>query len=876
MAERVAVIAVHGVGSPPRDSTARALTTLLLEHAPDGVRYEWFTERAQSIATAPVDVGEAPIELSTGRRRGIQRAFTYQAGDRTSLDTDPDVATRPDIAFMRTLLRGYKGRHDAYDTIERIGLRRDEHGETEVHVFEMHWADLSRLGSGLVRVLGAVYQLVQHISHIGRKTVDIAAQVARAQHRTGSQSDQRREVGPYRAWAWYSAAHAWAIRAFTVLVPVATLLMFACLALFVPAAIQASSRLEIGIAFLTLVVVTGGGIAIYLGPADRRSATIFVGFMLVVLAAALRVITDPPADPVTLGTVLSTVSVVTLVAAAVWRILAAYNESRSGALWYGAVAVVAILIATAVSSDDVMLQAGVDLAERVRQVGLVAFEWAYVLLMMTWGVLWLIIVAAVALRLVLTSQTTGLARRRLSRAAWTARVTLAVSVFSYIVAALVAYRSMVYLAARMGSFDLFPHALTNGQLPLIRAPGLVPTGFVCFNGTTDCAERFFVKLIAQGGTSGFVLAVLGLAMVGVLVSWFVALVVATSIHAPDPTRGNSRRLGLWMSDGFRWLRLAGTMLAVTLFIAILVGVLLDIVAPLRVWMLPRLPRWLAARMNTDWAGDVIGTLTVAVLASAATAGAVRLRLETLAARARPAVGVILDVDNYLRETPDKATPRARIAERFTSLLRHLHAHGSFDRVIIVSHSQGTVISTDLLRFLSLGLDPASADHRLVSPGRFRLLTMGSPLRQLYGANFPHLYAWVNASDPAPDDQRARVPRSATATPDIISKTPMPAELRVGRWVNLYTSGDYVGRNLWCDDDWEGVWDRRSRGDAVQGGGRRERCLGAGTHTHYWESPDVAAEVDRLIIDAHETAAAGSGALGGVLTAAHADDSNRVA
>lgn len=876
MAERVAVVAVHGVGSPPRDSTARALTALLLQHAPEGVSYEWFTERAQSIGTAPVDGGDAPVELPTGWRRSITRAFTSRAGDRTSFDTDPDVAARPDIAFMRSLLRGYKGRQDAYDTVERIGVRRDQHGGTEVHVFEMHWADLSRLGSGLARVLGATYQLVQHISHIGRKTVDIAAQVARARHRAGSESDERQEVGPYRPWAWYSATHAWAIRAFTVLVPVATLLMFACLALFVPAAIQSSSRLIIGIAFLTLVVVTGGGIGIYLGPADRRSATIFVGFMLAVLAAAVRVATHPPADPVTLGTVLITVCVVTLVAAAVWRILAAYNESRSGALWYGAFAVVVILVATGVSSNDVMLQTGVDLAERVRQVGLVAFEWAYVLLMMTWGVLWAIIVAAVVLRLVLWTQTRGVARQRLSRAAWTARVTLAVSVFSYIVAALVAYRSMVYLAARAGSFDLFPHALTNGQLPLIHAPGLVPTGFACFNGTTDCAERFFVKLIAQGGTSGFVLAVLGLAMVGVLMSWFVALVAATSIHAPDPTRGNSRRLGLWMSDGFRWLRLAGSVLALTLFIAVLVGVLLDVVAPLRLWMLARLPQWLASRMNTDWAGGVIGTLTVGVLASAATAGAARLRLETLAARARPAVGVILDVDNYLRETPEKATPRARIAERFTSLLRHLHANGPFDRVIIVSHSQGTVISADLLRFLSLGLDPASPDHRLVSPDRFRLLTMGSPLRQLYGANFPHLYAWVNASDAAPGDEPTREPQPADATPEIASKTPVPAELRVGEWVNLYTSGDYVGRNLWCDDDWEGVWDRRSREGAVHGDGRRERCLGAGTHTHYWESPDVAAEVDRLIIGERENVAAVSGALGGALPTARAGESKRVA
>jgi hypothetical protein len=35
-------------------------------------------------------------------------------------------------------------------------------------------------------------------------------------------------------------------------------------------------------------------------------------------------------------------------------------------------------------------------------------------------------------------------------------------------------------------------------------------------------------------------------------------------------------------------------------------------------------------------------------------------------------------------------------------------------------------------------------------------------------------------------------------------------------------------------------------EAIHGDRRRERCLGAGTHTHYWESVDVAEELDQLI------------------------------
>ena len=78
------------------------------------------------------------------------------------------------------------------------------------------------------------------------------------------------------------------------------------------------------------------------------------------------------------------------------------------------------------------------------------------------------------------------------------------------------------------------------------------------------------------------------------------------------------------------------------------------------------------------------------------------------------------------------------------------------------------------------------------------------------------------------------------------RSPDPSALRVGRWVNLYTTGDYVGRTIWRTEHWPGVWERESFASAVSDGLRRERCLGAGTHTHYWTSPDVAEELDALI------------------------------
>src|SRR5207237_5379372 len=71
---------------------------------------------------------------------------------------------------------------------------------------------------------------------------------------------------------------------------------------------------------------------------------------------------------------------------------------------------------------------------------------------------------------------------------------------------------------------------------------------------------------------------------------------------------------------------------------------------------------------------------------------------------RTMLDALLDVDNYLRQHPKRRTPRARIAERFASLLRYI-GHWSDDEghvykaIVFVTHSQGTVITADMLNFL---------------------------------------------------------------------------------------------------------------------------------------------------------------------------------
>jgi hypothetical protein len=237
------------------------------------------------------------------------------------------------------------------------------------------------------------------------------------------------------------------------------------------------------------------------------------------------------------------------------------------------------------------------------------------------------------------------------------------------------------------------------------------------------------------------------------------------------------------------------------------------------------------------------------------------------------LGIVLDVDNYLRTSPEEDTPRAQIVERYVSLLRHIANDGvaegnGYTSVVIVAHSLGALISADLLRFLHeeksdialsrLGYGPPEEKGGKAERIPIRLFTMGNPLRQLLNRFFPYLYAWVREK---PDNGLKPLPPANLIRPSSIpaDALPDPSELGVECWVSAYRSGDYVGRSLWLEE-WYG---RNQKGpvggtsnDSVLIVGqappalhpRSEMCIGAGAHTRYWDdtAPDIARQLDLLI------------------------------
>jgi hypothetical protein len=334
-------------------------------------------------------------------------------------------------------------------------------------------------------------------------------------------------------------------------------------------------------------------------------------------------------------------------------------------------------------------------------------------------------------------------------------------------------------------------------------------------------------------------------------------------------------MGEWLTSGFRLMRASGELLYWPIIVLLPLGSMLYFTLEFRVgeqyWT--GIVRQLSiirgiVDIGLNWSREVVQWLGLAVASSAVGLFAFRGKLESLALGLRPPLQAALDVDNWMRVTPVHDTPRGNISVRFMALLRALVDEKSnpdgrpYDAVVIVAHSQGTVITADLLRFLNWSVEGENG-QKIQEKDRYHLtnlgkeecpvyfLTVGSPLQQAYALRFPHLYSWTRDEE---------IKRREAGSADVISaRTPHPRELGLKRWVSAYRSGDYIGRSFWfCDQDqdrWTVEKDKKPFVSRDSEGSRREVCIGAGAHVHYFNLDTeggaliVATQLDQLIVEA---------------------------
>ena len=808
--DRVAVVVVHGIADQRAGQTVREIARLLCHGGAGEPRYVQGEIHDVLVPVARLEPGPGAGDAAPGspagdgrktetsrRRPGTPSGF-YQAQQtapvaaRASSGADDLGLALNDYLLGRLEL----SERDALYESTRVALRRRAN-DRPVDLFELYWADLSRLGEGGVRALSALYQLFFHLSTLAADVVD---QVSLS-------------VGGGGAWRLLQRMHAWLAwlmkgPAALVQLSMLLLLLFGMAALISPD--QQGQVLAAMSAVAAVVLIALAALAWLRGTSPaRRWATSLVLLAAalacaVVVAVALGAETDEPV--MHFGA--STVAVAVLGAWLIER----YARVAHGVRVLGHLVVAATVIGLCVAgyvqlphattSVEWMLMAAFNVGE-----GLLAA------LLLTWAVYVVVQSAALVLGLWLGRGVDPAARQSLE----TSRLAVVGSTALFVVLSLVLWSVIGYVAGRQLTDFLY--------LPVIFGAGY-RSGEIYLDARIQTFGGFFTPLV---------LAFTALASITLLVlvpSLLEEISPTTNVDARGRRREAilwSERLGRWLGGGLRWLK--RTFAAVVPPGAIVGGMLYPAFVYQQFAFSAREPGPLA-RWIADWLDAMQGQTLVAagkwLAGGALTIAALGSRFTRTFGRLRVVLDAVLDVDNYFGDPPSRQPPRARIYSRYAALLGYLR-DGGYARVVIVSHSQGTVISADLLRYLHV----QRRLRAIIGEVPIALVTVGSPLRDLYAERFPLLYRWMGSNATG----------FATAGPSA-------SDIGAVEWVNACRSGDYVGRFLWTRDRAYRIAlvGADGRVEAERAGDRTEFCLGAGAHTHYFSNDAVAlaVEIDRLI------------------------------
>ena len=781
--ERIALIAIHGVADQQPGVTAREIVDLLTANAPEGVRYthpcsEAFTLRVETLPPVREDKektgGEKKDEPTPEGKRPVGKAWRQSTRSDFISTGQADAGRQQnwsaDIAFTDYLL--HKAHRNGTPVETYAGIRHVLEREAappssprRVDVYEMYWADLSRLSGAIPRILTELFTLIFRLSLLGRDTLGLYAR-----------------TNPEGGWAWLAklqVALDWTLS--RCLGPLALALLLTAL-IFAPAAwLGWTNRFPVAWRIL-MVILPAGVFVVSLYKLSSRASGVVVGACAAALVAALLALSNPGWS---VG--LFWLAVLSLIHDFILRICDERFPMARIAGWgiWGPVLCLTIVLAE-----------GKDGADWVRG-GLGAFELVLLLTLIVWlGMAVLLALWLLALIRVGRGDPTGLASKA------TARLGLLVSVSVFLLLTmLVAAALKSVLAGFLAVYDYEPWWFGR-HVPI------AANDFLCIR--IDHHVQSFTGIAILGGVLVLYLAL----------SFLPSVLAELKLARPD-----AGRLGRWLTAGYRQLERVVAVLSglgVVLAVAVACFMVLDVTQP---DVTAEVRRVLADYGWTDVLPGILYAMAGATLSISVLGGVLSRFLPGL----RAPLDAALDVDNHLREFPRRAIPRARIFSRYVALLEHVAAE-KYDRILIVAHSQGTVISAELLRYLKLrGERHGDPLERLWQDlhGRLHLLTAGCPLRQLYAARFPVIYAWVlgNGSTCGPNRE----------------------PLGVERWVNAYTTGDYVGRWLWTrkagtGEDWPAHITETPDGQPVcmpQGlpplaaGCRKDVCLGSGAHTHYF-------------------------------------------
>ncbi len=855
---KVAVIAVHGVAYHAPGASANAMADLLLSLPnpltnPVGAprNYSAFETEAIQVPIQPVQVwtyGLPGAATWVGKRFAFLQeasanfALSLEKFGRWVRGTGASVAPGSvGNEFMRLLLRDYQGGADGdtYDT-KRLKAKRAvtaPGGESEVHIYEAYWADLARPKNSLLSFSFALFQLLLHVGSLSRLAIDAGA-----------------AENPGWVWRAFRAVQEYAVRILQIPIPLLNLILLIAAFSVLPQQLQQIPR-ELQKTVASLVAGLLGvalGFLVWRKPPRPIPGGPFGWTLLPLVFAGVGVL-------IGYAFLLAKVEPLTLLAIEWWGlgagfflyVLEKYDDIRDGTLESG----LALYFLSFVAFVVALVKCGGSAA--LQQATLWTMQWILAALRVSWTALFSLAFAALVLGSIawriLPKASPQQARAR--AAVRTSRLALALPALLILLIVIFLWGGLFHWA--MHTTSVFRHPLFNPSVPPAPAPGGHALKWLFFDpaGIPDVANYFAGYLVWSVGPGLAITLVLMIAAFFLLTWWALPSVLTEksplrSEKVPPrwSTNGESLHMGSWISGGL------DAMTIVTAFIWCAIFIVPTIFFN---WSRPQSASPTISMMSA-LTGSIINR-TAGLTASLALLGLIVRYTSS-------ALGIVLDVDNYLRTSPRNATPRAKIVERYVSLLRYIAKpeHG-YTRIVIVAHSLGALISGDLLRFLQEEGDPTLERLGYGTPGGNKpdipisLFTMGNPVRQFLNRFFPYLYDWVN---PVPSGglHPFRVATLAAPAPIPANASPDPGDLGVQHWVNAYRSGDYVGRSLWVDE-WYGRNlngpDRGTPDEPVhivrqapppQPSPREEMCIVAGAHQHYWDgtATDIAEQLNALI------------------------------
>jgi hypothetical protein len=813
---RVAVVVVHGVADQRPGQTVRELVRLLCHGGEGEPRYVQGEMHDVLVPVAKLEPGgagnaarsamraensEAKDRGTSRRRPGTPSGF-YQAQKSAPGATTAAAEDRPDLGIALNdylLERLTLPEDEALYESTRASLRRRADGR-QVDVFEMYWADLSRLGAGGLRALSSLYQLFFHLSTLSADLID---QIALS-------------TGGRGGWRFLQRLHAW--MAWLMKAPMALLQLSMLLMVFFGVAGLVKPEMQgqlLGAVFgLGTIVLAGVAVLGWLHAQSAAARWAKLLSLLAVAAASLAAAIVSLRAEQAVPVIYFGASALAVELAGAF-LIERYARVTEGVRFPGHLLVLATVIALCVDARNLM-PAVTSQYEWMLTAALNVAEWLLAAVLLVWALFAVVQIKALLLGLWLGRACDAAAKATLH----TSRLTLIGSTGLFAVLSLVLWSVVSFVVGR----------------------GLTELNYrgVVFNNNYRSAAIFIEDRVQSlgGFFTPLVCAFTLLAAAALLVLLPSLLEELSPTPNLDPRGARSaaaawsQRLGNWLSGGRRWL---GKTFEVLLAPGAIAGSLLYLAFVFQQFAFSAgvespLAQWLAGFLG-HFEGETLVAAGKWLAGGAVTIVALGSRFTQTFGRLRVAIDAALDVDNYFGDPPNRRPPRARIFSRYASLLAYLR-DGGYKRIVIVSHSQGSVISADLLRYLHV-------QRRLsdvVGTLPVSLVTVGSPLRDLYAQRFPLLYRWMGSN------------RAGFA-----AAQPAAADLGATEWVSACRSGDYVGRFLWTplsDASRFGVTAVGTDGrvEAQRAGDRTEFCIGAGAHTHYFSNDALAlaVEVDRLV------------------------------